>query len=506
MQDLRAAIDERLGDPPAFPEGRFAGRGIVTCAGGQRYFTCAWILITVLRRALKTQLPIQVWHLGRNEMSEAMQLMLEEQGVEVIDAETVLHHYPATLAGGWPLKPYAIAHSRFREVIFLDADTVPLIDPAELFTWEPYRRNGLLLWPDVIDLRRHNPIWNLLGLEPRKCMSVDSGVIAIDKERHWRLLDLTILLNEHWRESYQYLHGDKDTLLIAALLTGTNEPVIQHRPLAVDGDLIQRDPNGDPFLQHRNSSKWKLWGANQPVPVPELNRVCEEAMAELRRRWSGTVFHPPERSPRARAEEAELIGKRVFHYEVSNGQPRLIKLLRGGSVSEGRASLEQHWAVSEREDKLVLQFFSGLRLVIELLRQSDGSWCGVSLGSPGFDARLVAEQDWQTCPHANNGRIARSAEAEIDTLVDMSLFGSGFDLETARELQAALSLLNRVCDDVPEQLSARLAVMQLPQDWRATLEALGETLREARDARLGRTPKDLIAPVMINPRHYTRVF
>ena len=67
--------------------------------------------------------------------------------------ETVLHRYPATIAGAWPLKPYAIAHSRFREVIFLDADTVPLVDPAELFDWEPYRRSGLLLWPDIIDLR-----------------------------------------------------------------------------------------------------------------------------------------------------------------------------------------------------------------------------------------------------------------------------------------------------------------------------------------------------------------
>jgi hypothetical protein len=506
MQDLRAAIDERLVNPPAFPEGRFAGQGIVICAGGQRYFTCAWILISVLRRALKTRLPIQLWHLGRGELSEAMQLLLEEQDVEVINAETVLHRYPATIGGGWPLKPYAIANSRFREVIFLDADIVPLADPAELFTWEPYRRIGLLLWPDVIDLRRHNPIWDRLGLEPRKCMSVDSGMIAIDKARHWRLLDLTILLNEHWRESYQYLHGDKDTFLIAALLTGVSEPVMQHRPLAADGDLIQRDLNGDPFLQHRTGSKWKLLGPNQPVPVTELNRSCEEAMAELRRRWSGTVFHPPERSARARAEEAELVAKKVFHYEVSNGPSRILELLRGGSVGESRGRLEQHWAVVERENNLVLQFFSGLRLVIELLRHSDGSWCGVSLGNPGFDARLVAERDWQTWPHANGGRIEKSAEAEIGTLLDKSLFGSGLDLETVQELQAALSLLNRVCDDVPEQLSARLAVMQLPQDWRATLKALAETLKESRDARMSRTPDDLIAPAIINPQHYTRVF
>ena len=80
MQHLREAIEERLRDPPPFPEERFAGRGIVICAGGQRYFTCAWVLISILRRVHQTKLPIQVWHLGRNEMSEAMQLLLEERG------------------------------------------------------------------------------------------------------------------------------------------------------------------------------------------------------------------------------------------------------------------------------------------------------------------------------------------------------------------------------------------------------------------------------------------
>jgi hypothetical protein len=38
------------------------------------------------------------------------------------------------------------------------------------------------------------------------------------------------------------------------------------------------------------------------------------------------------------------------------------------------------------------------------------------------------------------------------------------------------------------------------------LQTLAESLKETRDARLGRTSQDLIAPVMINPQHYSRVF
>ena len=33
-------------------------------------------------------------------------------------------------------------------------------------------------------------------------MSVDSGVIAIDKARGWTILDIAMLFNEHWREAY----------------------------------------------------------------------------------------------------------------------------------------------------------------------------------------------------------------------------------------------------------------------------------------------------------------
>src|SRR5437660_5484211 len=61
---LRQSLSEHLASPPRYPHGRFAGRGIVTCAGGTRYFTCVWVLIWLLRRVHRCALPIQVWHLG----------------------------------------------------------------------------------------------------------------------------------------------------------------------------------------------------------------------------------------------------------------------------------------------------------------------------------------------------------------------------------------------------------------------------------------------------------
>jgi alpha 1,2-mannosyltransferase len=506
MQSLRVAIAERLQNPAPYHHDRFAGRGIVTCAGGRRYFTCAWVLIWILRRVHRSKLPIQLWHLGRGEMSEAMRLLLEAEEVEVVNAESVLHQYPAKVGGGWPLKPYAIAQSRFREVLFLDADTVPLIAPDAILDWDIYRRSGLLLWPDIIDLREGNPIWDTLDLEPRYCTSVDSSVVAIDKERAWGVLDLAILLNEHWEEVYQFLHGDKDTFLLASILAGGGHQIIEHRPFSPDFDLVQRDPEGNPLVHHRTSSKWKLFGPNPPVVEAELTQHCEEALAALRQRWSGVVFHPPERSVVARAQEATLIAVRWFHYELDSGEHRPIELLPAGVVGEGRAENEQHWAIVERDGGLVLQFFSQARLAVELVRRPDGSWQGRSIGNPGFEAKLVAECEWQTWPHANGAPIRRSATEQVAALLDPALFATGFDPQVRQELQAALALLNRLFDDVPEQLASQFAALRLPRAWEVALEELARDLTASRDAREALASRNVIAPVNINPAHYNRVY
>ena len=155
---LRAALSERLRSPRPYPPDRFDGRGIVICAGGPRYFVCAFVLISLLRRTYHIDLPIQLWHLGRGELSEEMRALLEELTVEVIDAEAVVARYPARIAGGWPLKPYAIQQSRFREVLYLDSDIVPLVNPRGFFDWDIYRSGGLVMWPDIVDLNPLAPV------------------------------------------------------------------------------------------------------------------------------------------------------------------------------------------------------------------------------------------------------------------------------------------------------------------------------------------------------------
>jgi hypothetical protein len=500
---LRQAVRERLSSPRPYPEDRFNGRGIVICAGGPRYFTCAWVLIWLLRRVHHVELPIQVWHLG-GEMSEEMALLLTDQQVEVVDAETVIARYPARVTGGWPLKPYAILHSRFREVLYLDADTVPLVDPFAPFDWEFYRQSGMLMWPDIVDLKAASPIWNAVGLEPRDCVSVEAGLVVVDKPRAWPVLDLAVLLNEHVEDVYKALYGDKDTFLVAALLLGRDLAMIPHRPFIFDHDLVQRDPDGEPFLQHRTGSKWVLIGHNRVLAAAALMPHCEQALAELRQRWNGVVFNAPPRSARARAEEERLIGVRHFHYEPLGTDPRPFELLPAGRVGQGAGGLEQHWAVIERDGVLVLQFYSSTRLTIELLQGEDGSWNGQGVRPAEFRSRLSEMAAHRTWPYAD-GRPLKSAAEWVDALLDVSLFAAGFDAGRVTELRAALSLLNERFDDLPEQVEARLSADPVPDLWRSVLTEMTATLALHRDRRIALTARVDYAKQLVGLSNYERI-
>lgn len=498
------AISARRSAPAPYPEGRFADRGIVVCAGGKRYFPCAFVLITILRRVHRCVLPIQVWHLGEREMSEEMRILLGEQGAEIVDAETVLARHPARVSGGWPLKPYAIAHSRFREVLYLDADTVPLVDPAQAFSWAEYAGNGLLLWPDIVNIKPTSPVWARLGLTPVDRASIDSGVLLADKARAWDILDLTIAMNAHTEELYRLIHGDKDSFWLAAELLGRPYGLMPHRPFQFEWDMVQRDPAGEPFVHHRTGSKWLLHQPNRPLAVPALMAECEAALAELRSRWSGHVFHPPARSVRAQAEEQRLVGLRRFELRTAGDARRTIELMRGGRVGDGRL-FEQHWAVIDQAGGLALQFYGGQEEVVAtLIRDGDGLWLGHGC-EPGSEIRLAEPRDGPDPRLADGGRIVRSAAVLVGALAQPGWLAVGYDPARAAALEAALALLNDAFDDVPEQVRVLMLEPFDSPPWRDLFERLSAQLAVRRDERLALARPDRTErPRMLNPEHYAR--
>ena len=144
---------------PKYGDG-YKGRGIVICAGGLRYFPCAWVCINMLRYH-GCSLPIELWYQGREEMDRRMIDLVKPLGVRCIDAARIEQKYPRRTSGGWELKAYAIVHSRFKEVLLLDADNVPVKTPSFLFEEPEYKATGSVFWPNYGSLAPDREIWRV---------------------------------------------------------------------------------------------------------------------------------------------------------------------------------------------------------------------------------------------------------------------------------------------------------------------------------------------------------
>jgi hypothetical protein len=270
---------------PPYP-GTFTGRGVVMCAGGLKYFTCAWVSIKMLRR-LGCSLPIQMWFLGEDEFDDRMKALVAPLGVECVDAFEVRKRHPCRILNGWELKPYAILHAPFQEVLFVDADNIAVRNPEYLFETPQFAETGAIFWPDAG--RFASPrIWDICGIPHRDEPEFETGQIVIDKQRCWRALSLSMWFNEHSDFYYRYIYGDKDTFHLAfrklnqhySMPTGV---------LNAEGILYQHDFNGDRIFQHLCARKWDLKGSINYAAGFLYEDECKKDLELLRNIWSGRI-------------------------------------------------------------------------------------------------------------------------------------------------------------------------------------------------------------------------
>src|SRR5688572_28148007 len=208
-----AAQDAYVKSIPPYP-GHFHGRGIVICGGGSRYFANAWVCINMLRR-FGCALPVQLWYLGEGEMNSRMEQLVRPLGVQCVDAMKVRRSRPARILNGWELKPYAILNCPFQDVLYVDADNVPIVNPEFLFDTPQYAATGAVFWPDYGRLAHDRSIWKICAVEYRDEPEFESGQIIVDKARCWQSLMLTMWYNEHSDFYYRHIHGDKETFHMA---------------------------------------------------------------------------------------------------------------------------------------------------------------------------------------------------------------------------------------------------------------------------------------------------
>lgn len=240
----------------------FYGRGIVICAGGTGYFTCAWINISMLRQS-GCHLPVEVWYTG-NELNREVIAALEEMNVVCRNAGD----HTDDPVNGLALKPFAICHSRFEEVLFLDADNNCVKDPSFLFEEDAYLKTGALFWPDFWLTGKDNPIWEITDSDDYDAFEQESGQILINKKKCWRALQLCLHFNRCRNDYYQLLLGDKDTFRFAWIASetpyfmvpspvafcGFNEPEVGFCGMT----MVQHDLQDQILFLHRNWLKWDI--------------------------------------------------------------------------------------------------------------------------------------------------------------------------------------------------------------------------------------------------------
>ncbi len=363
-------------------------RGIVICAGGVKYNPCAWVLVRLLRY-LGCLLPIEVWHLGKFECDSQFAKLIEPYGVRLVDALRVRKSHPHRRLRGWPIKPYAILHSRFEEVLFLDADNVPIRDPTYLFDCEAYRECGSLFWPDPDKYRtpRDSNLWQIFDVPYRPSPAQESGQLVIHKRRCWKALHLCNSYNENSDFFYRHVYGDKDTFRFAWNRVGQPIRWIE-RPVSerLDYTLLQHDCNGNELFQHRFFHKWSFIQNNPCIEGFVHEDLCLLFLEELRDKWSPEKNLIRGISSSDVDQMSQLVGRRFVAERL--GYSRWpIQLSSHCRLGKGATPFAKFWWV--RRKTLVLATDQGRRSAV-LQQKTDDQWEGRSITDKRIHFRFTA--------------------------------------------------------------------------------------------------------------------
>lgn len=271
----------------------FSGAGIVTVGGGE-YFGPAVAGLHMLRKTGST-LPVEIFVADSSEYEKelcdnylpklgAKCLVLGDflktgHGVRAIERRTAIGSGSGSKRGDtfevthYQLKSLAMLFCSFANVLYLDSDSIPLLDPAvDLFPRAPYNTTGLVIWPDFW-LASESPVfWEIAGLPdfptglPKS--SSEAGQLLINKHTHLKTLLLANYYNIYGPNYYYPLlsqgalgQGDKETFLAAA--TVLKEPWYRiHTPVDRLSRWANAEEKGSAMIQHHPSDDLEMWNTS----------------------------------------------------------------------------------------------------------------------------------------------------------------------------------------------------------------------------------------------------
>ena len=229
----------------------YKGTGVVTVAGGALLGPA--ILSIRMLRLTNSTLPVHVFLQSHEFEREICEEVLPSLNAECYIIEDFLGKDTPVKVKSYQLKPLAMLFSSFESVIWMDADCIPLLDPADLIAAEPFKSTGLVTWPDYWVATEDRVFYIIAGLDsfpkglPAK--STESGQLLIDKKRHLSTLLLAAYYNIYGPGYYYQLlgqgapgEGDKETFLAASVALGQPYYRVKHdlTPLGFREDKTHR--------------------------------------------------------------------------------------------------------------------------------------------------------------------------------------------------------------------------------------------------------------------------
>ncbi|OWZ13746.1 hypothetical protein PHMEG_00012877 [Phytophthora megakarya] len=265
----------------------------------------AYATIKTLREVLGCRLPIEIWY--RNaEMNGDPNAMKPLTALAKDNATSTINFHEITdwHASGYGAKVFAIYHSYFERILFLDADNVPSRDPTFLFNSPEFVEKGAVFWPDfwhpgrtIFAIHSESLLWELVDMPFINMFEQESGQILIDRRRHAVPLELVKFYTFHRPSHFDYMklvHGDKDLFRLAWLKLGAPFHMIEAPP-ALAGKtinesfcgltMVQHDAQGEVLFLHRNSHK--LMGEPLRAEIDYRSRAIARSRkkAEIRQRY-----------------------------------------------------------------------------------------------------------------------------------------------------------------------------------------------------------------------------
>ncbi|TDH66478.1 hypothetical protein CCR75_007353 [Bremia lactucae] len=250
------------------------GNGIVIVVY-PRLLPSVYASISALR-SYNCNVPIELWMTHAEAVRyPKLKPTLEkyQQQIANVTVETITD----IAIAGFASKIYAIRHSKFENVLFLDADSVPVRDPTFLFESQEFQEHGAVFWPDfwhpdctIFNIQRESLLWQLVNLPFVDMFEQESGQILLNRRRAVFALEVLEFFSSHRPNYFDKLmlaHGDKDLFRLAWMKAQTSFYMMPFPPGIAGGErgsdkkrfcgmtMVQFDFDGNILFMHRNMRK-----------------------------------------------------------------------------------------------------------------------------------------------------------------------------------------------------------------------------------------------------------